>query len=88
MRIWLDIGTGEGLRHVRDTQLLYRMLTKRGWQPGRDVELMVVEGGLHDEDAWAARFDRVLEFLFPVSGRPGRSFALRSIAVLTIVGDT
>ena len=66
MRIWLDIGTGEGLRHVRDTELLYRMLTKRGWQPGRDVELLVVEGGVHDEDAWAARFDRVLGFLFPV----------------------
>lgn len=64
-RLWLDIGTAEGLRHVRDTELLYRRLMLQGWQPGVNLELLKVEGGAHTEDAWAARFDRILKFLFP-----------------------
>ena len=65
LRIWLDIGTGEGARHVRDTQLLNRMLLADGWKPDVDLKLLIVEGAVHDEDAWAARFDQVLAFLFP-----------------------
>ncbi len=65
LRIWIDIGTGEGLRHVRDCELLTRMLVKRGWLLGDDLAYLEVEGGVHDEDAWAARFDQVLSFLFP-----------------------
>jgi predicted alpha/beta superfamily hydrolase len=68
-RIWLDIGTGEGTRHVRDTELLERRLIQRGWTPGVDLELMKVPGGVHSEDAWADRFDRVLAFLFPAGER-------------------
>ena len=64
-RIWLDIGTAEGQRHVRDTELLFRLLLRQGWQDGLDVRLLIVPGGVHDEDAWAARFDQVLRFLFP-----------------------
>ena len=64
-RIWLDIGTEEGEHHVHDTELLARMLTKQGWQPGDDLKLLIVPGGLHDEDAWGDRFDQVLCFLFP-----------------------
>ena len=66
-RIWLDIGTAEGTRHVRDAELLYRRLMQQGWKPGDELELLKVEGGVHSEDAWAARFDRVLAFLFPAS---------------------
>ena len=44
-RIWLDIGTAEGMRHVRDTELLQRRLIQQGWKPGVDLELMEVEGG-------------------------------------------
>jgi predicted alpha/beta superfamily hydrolase len=65
LRIWLDIGTAEGARHVRDTDLLQRRLVQQGWTAGLDLELMKAEGGHHTEDAWAARFDRVLAFLFP-----------------------
>ena len=64
-RIWMDIGTGEGLGHVRDTDLLYRRLLACGWRDGVDLRYLSVPGGLHDEDAWAQRFDRVLEWLFP-----------------------
>ena len=65
LRIWLDIGTAEGTRHVRDTELLNKRLVEKGWRSGVDLRLLKVEGGFHSEDAWAARFDRVLAFLFP-----------------------
>ena len=64
-KIWLDIGTAEGTRHVRDVELLHRRLIQQGWKPDQDLELLKVSEGVHSEDAWAARFDRVLEFLFP-----------------------
>jgi predicted alpha/beta superfamily hydrolase len=67
LRIWLDIGTAEGMRHVRDTELLERRLIQRGWTPGVDLQMLKVHGGIHSEDAWAERFDRVLAFLFPAA---------------------
>ncbi len=65
LRIWLDMGTSEGLRHLRDCDLLHHRLRQRGWRDGRDLRYLRVPGGLHNEDAWAARFGKVLEFLFP-----------------------
>jgi predicted alpha/beta superfamily hydrolase len=65
LRIWLDIGTAEGSRHVRDTELLYHLLQRHGWRPGIDLAFLKVPDGMHDEDAWADRFDQVLSFLFP-----------------------
>ena len=65
LRIWLDMGTAEGARHLRDTDLLYRRLLQSGWRAGVDLDYLRVANGLHNEDAWAARFDRVLRFLFP-----------------------
>lgn len=64
-RIWLDIGTAEGAMHVRDTERLNRILLAKGWKEGDNLSLLVVPGAVHDEDAWAARFDQVLRFLFP-----------------------
>lgn len=67
LRIWLDMGTAEGLRHLHDADLLFRTLTARGWQEGRDLLYRRAEGALHTEDAWAARFGDVLRFLFPAA---------------------
>jgi predicted alpha/beta superfamily hydrolase len=64
LRIWLDMGTAEGVRHLRDTDLLYQGLLNCGWRDGTDLRYMRVPGGVHNEDAWAARFDQVLRFLF------------------------
>jgi predicted alpha/beta superfamily hydrolase len=64
-KLWLDIGTAEGLKHLRDADLLHRRLQLRGWKDGVDLRYLRVEGGVHTEDAWAARFDEVLAFLFP-----------------------
>ncbi len=65
LKIWLDMGTAEGARHVRDTDLLERILVKRGWRSGVDLEYAMIEGGVHDEQSWADRFGDVLRFLFP-----------------------
>jgi predicted alpha/beta superfamily hydrolase len=65
LRIWLDIGTAEGLRHVRDTDLLHRRLLQRGWRDDRDLRYVRIPGGQHDESAWASRFGDALRFLFP-----------------------
>ena len=64
-RIWLDIGTAEGVRHVRDADHLERQLIKRGWQSGVDLAYMKADGAVHDENAWSERFGDVLRFLFP-----------------------
>jgi predicted alpha/beta superfamily hydrolase len=64
LRIWLDIGTREGRYHVDNAQLLKVGLTKSGWVEGDDLHYEEVPGGTHSEGAWAARFDRVLQFLF------------------------
>lgn len=65
LRLWLDMGTSEGLRHLRDCDLLHHRLRQCGWRDGQDLRYLRVPGGLHNEEAWAARFGKVLEFLFP-----------------------
>lgn len=65
MMIWLDMGTAEGARHLRDADLLHRTLIQHGWRPGQNVAYTRVEGGLHSEEAWARRFGDVLRYLFP-----------------------
>ena len=37
IKIWLDMGTAEGLRHLRDADMLDRLLLKRGWRSGVDL---------------------------------------------------
>jgi len=65
MKIWMDMGTAEGARHLRDADLLYRTLLQHGWNAGQNLSYSRVEGGLHNEEAWARRFGDVLRFLFP-----------------------
>jgi len=65
LKLWLDMGTGEGAHHLRDADLLDRVLLQRGWKAGVDLSYSRVEGALHSEEAWARRFGDVLRFLFP-----------------------
>jgi predicted alpha/beta superfamily hydrolase len=65
LRIWLDMGTAEGVRHVRDAEMLERLLVKRGWKSGADLVYVKAAGAVHDEAAWSDRFGSVLRFLFP-----------------------
>lgn len=70
LSIWLDIGTAEGAHHLRDTDLLFSILVERGWESSQNLVYQRIQGGLHNEDAWADRFGDVLAFLFPAK-RPG-----------------
>ena len=65
LRIWMDMGTAEGARHVRDADLLEQVLLRLGWRLGVDLAYEKVVGAVHDEQAWAERFGDVLRFLFP-----------------------
>ena len=64
-RIWLDVGEDEGRRAAADVELLDRRLRTKGWRPGMDLNFGQVEGGTHDESAWAERVRPMLQFLFP-----------------------
>jgi predicted alpha/beta superfamily hydrolase len=64
-RIWLDMGLGEGPTMIKRCDELHRLLERRGWRNGNDIEYLRVPGGRHNEDAWAKRVDPFLRFLFP-----------------------
>ena len=74
VRFWVDVGLREGgrgsgyPRGVTHTRRLVRQFDAAGLVRGRDYAYYEIAGGEHNEAAWAARFDRVLLFLF---GRPG-----------------
>ncbi|MDC0708412.1 alpha/beta hydrolase-fold protein [Stigmatella sp. ncwal1] len=71
LRIWEDIGTEEGdstqeeTETVEDAQALRAALVGKGWVEGTDLKYTVIEGGRHNEKDWAARFDDILQFLYP-----------------------
>lgn len=65
LKIWLDMGTAEGARHLRDADMLDELLLRRGWKSGIDLAYVKAHGAVHDERAWSDRFGDVLKFLFP-----------------------
>jgi predicted alpha/beta superfamily hydrolase len=67
-RIWLDIGTNEGRRALPDARALKRLLIKKDWRLGKDLEYHEIQGGKHSEYAWAERVGPMLKFLFPRRG--------------------
>lgn len=66
-RIWLDIGTREGPRIVQDVEQFRDVLLEKGWRPEHDLHYERVEGGEHNEAAWAQRVRPFLQFLYPAN---------------------
>ena len=66
-RIWLDIGTREGPRIVQDVERFRDVLLEKGWRLEQDLHYDRVEGGEHNELAWARRVRPFLEFLYPAT---------------------
>ena len=66
-RIWLDIGTNEGPRIVQEVEQFREILLQKGWQLGRDLHYQRIEGGEHNEAAWAQRVGPFLQFLYPAA---------------------
>jgi predicted alpha/beta superfamily hydrolase len=64
-RLYLDVGTEEGARTVRNTRAAARLLQRKAVR-GRGRVLYVEErGARHHESAWAARFEHAIRFLLP-----------------------
>lgn len=66
LRIWLDIGKREGSRIKHQVRALKEILLANGWKDNEDFAYYEIPNARHDETAWAARFDAVLKFLYPV----------------------
>jgi predicted alpha/beta superfamily hydrolase len=70
-RFWVDMGTREGARvdgpgtELPRSRRFVARLKSAGLTDGRDYRYVEVEGGEHNEAAWAARFGDVLRFFFP-----------------------
>ncbi len=76
-RVYLDVGTAEGVKAAADTparpsapagyvQQVRRMnalLVQKGYRPGEDLLYVEEEGGIHHESAWARRLPNALRFL-------------------------
>jgi predicted alpha/beta superfamily hydrolase len=65
LKIWLDIGTGEGRKTLLDARALRNELVRAGWVLGDDLEYCEVPDAGHNEAAWASRVGLFLKFLFP-----------------------
>jgi predicted alpha/beta superfamily hydrolase len=71
-RFWLDIGTAEGRvapgeslpSSVTNARLLAELFGKAGLKPGEGYAYLEVEGGKHNEQAWAKRIDAILLYLY------------------------
>jgi predicted alpha/beta superfamily hydrolase len=64
-RIYLDCGTQESAHESEDVRKLRDVFVGRGWREGHDLRYQEIEGGQHNEAAWAQRVDPFLRFLFP-----------------------
>jgi predicted alpha/beta superfamily hydrolase len=64
-RLYLDIGTEEGARHVRNTQRMFRLLRRKCPFPADQLRYVLEEGAHHTEQAWAERFEAAARFLLP-----------------------
>jgi predicted alpha/beta superfamily hydrolase len=65
-RIWLDMGTEEGVRAVSDARLLRDALLAKGWNLDRDLHYHEAHGARHTEAAWAQRVEPILKYLYPL----------------------
>jgi predicted alpha/beta superfamily hydrolase len=64
-RIWLDMGTDEGMNSTADARTLRDALVNKGWRLDGDLKYFEAEGAKHSETAWAERVEPILKFLFP-----------------------
>ncbi len=65
LSIWLDIGTGEGGKHLQNARALRDELVRAGWVMGDDLVYAEIPEAGHSEAAWADRVGPFLQFLFP-----------------------
>jgi predicted alpha/beta superfamily hydrolase len=71
LRIWLDIGTGEGQRFVEDAKELRNAFVKIGWVLNEDLIYFEAKGSSHNDEAFARRAEPMLKHLFPQHANGG-----------------
>lgn len=64
LKIWTDMGTGEGAELVTALGRLGKAFESKGWVPGKDLAVYVDHGAKHNEAAWAIRFPALLQYFF------------------------
>jgi predicted alpha/beta superfamily hydrolase len=62
-RIYLDVGTHEGVATLRNARTLNRVLRRKGYK-GDTLRYLEAQGAQHREADWAWRLPQALEFLF------------------------
>lgn len=76
-RVYMDVGTAEGVKPAADTsgrpsspegyvqqvRDMNALLVRKGYRPGKDLLYVEEEGGIHHESAWARRLPVALRFL-------------------------
>lgn len=65
LKIWLDIGQGEGLRAIGEVKELRSALVKKGWVLDSDLMYFEDKRGTHDEESFKKRAEPMLKYLFP-----------------------
>ncbi|MGQ0538580.1 MAG: alpha/beta hydrolase [Gemmatimonadaceae bacterium] len=65
-RIYLDVGTREGARTLRDAREMRDLLVRKGYARGQGLRWVEDAGGMHNEAAWGRRFRKALPFLLGV----------------------
>ena len=70
LRIWLDVGTGEGYGRADETKELRDAFVKKGWVLDSDLIYFEAKGGEHNEVAFARRAGPMLKHLFPAKANP------------------
>jgi len=68
-RIYLDVGTREGVRTLTDARRMRDLLIAKGYRLGKDLRWVEDKGGMHNEVAWGRRFRKALPFLLGGSER-------------------
>ncbi len=70
LRLWLDVGTGEGPRRIDETKELRDTLVKKGWVLDSDLIYFESKGSQHNEEGFARRAGPLLKHLFPHKATP------------------
>ena len=61
-RLYLDVGTNEGVKTLRDARTLNRVLRRKGYKAD-SLRYLELQGHQHREADWAWRLPHALEFL-------------------------
>jgi predicted alpha/beta superfamily hydrolase len=64
-RLYLDVGSSEGMQAVFDARRMRRLLIRKGYDTGSVFRYLEEAGAEHTEAAWARRLGAALQFLVP-----------------------